>query len=137
METTVKRYYEVGMSFSVPNNGEVCCWQKDVTETINAGGLGVPVGVARRSLDERKDVQIWVTFERLEVPATEDEKVTAAKARALGMLRIFRRAPYGDMELHELCIRKMSEFVADGMMDKEENKKEEEDGSNDGKDDEG
>lgn len=121
----VERYYEIGVSFSVQNKGEVYCWQTDVTETINAGGLWTSVGVAQRVMDERESMESWVTLERLKVPATEDEKVTAAKARALGMLRIYKRAPYGIGELHELGLEKMSEFVADGAMDKEEGKEEE------------
>ena len=53
----VERYYEIGMSFSVRDEGKVYCWQKNVTESIKIGGLWTPIGVARRVVDEREGVE--------------------------------------------------------------------------------
>lgn len=67
-----------------------------------------------------------VTLECFKVPMTEEEKVVAVKARVLGMMRIYRRVPYGNAKTQELCFEKMTEFIADGVMDKEEDREEEE-----------
>ena len=61
-----------------------------------------------------------------DISMTEEEKVVAVKARALGMMRIYRRVPYGDAKTQELCLEKMIEYIADGVMGKEEDKEEEE-----------
>ena len=122
----VERYYEIGVSFSVRDEGRVYCWQKNVTESIKIGGLWTPTGVARRAVDEREGMETWVTLECLRVPMTEEEKVVAVKARALGMMRIYRRVPYGDAKTQELCLEKMIEYIADGVMGKEEDEEEEE-----------
>lgn len=119
-------YYEIGVSFSVRDEGRVYCWQKNVAKSIKIGELWTPTEVARQALDEREGMETWVTLERLRVPMTEEERIVAAKARVQGMMRIYRRAPYGDAKTQELCLEKMTEFIADGVMGKEEDKEEEE-----------